>query len=607
MTTSLHLFKSRLTILFHDIIMIPLAWGLAYLLRFNLSLEGIRPDQLRNAFFVLPILILFQVFFYWRFKLYRGIWRFASLPDLVRIIKAALVGAFVTALFLFFITRLDGIPRSIFPLYVILLVALLGGNRMVYRLFKDRVRYSLDEEAKRVLIIGAGQAGEGLARDMLRNYRIYFPVGFVDDDQAKMFKTIQGIRVIGSTDQVKNITDEQQIDLIMIALPSANNAEMMRIVDLCREAKVPFQTLPGLRDFTNGRVAISSLRNVALEDLLGREEINIDLNAIAKEIENRVVFVSGGGGSIGSELCRQIARFNPSELVIVDKTELNLHLLMEEMREQFPALQIKGYLADVTDRCMIEKIVQAHRPWVVFHAAAYKHVPLLEDQAYAAVKNNLLGTKVVAEEAIRANVDKFILISSDKAVNPTNVMGATKRAAELLCQQYNNSQATKFIIVRFGNVLGSSGSVVPLFKKQIEKGGPITVTHPDITRFFMTIPEAVRLILQSTTLGEGGELFVLDMGKLIKIQHLAEQMITLSGKILDQDIKIIHTGLRPGEKLFEELFYADEENVKTSHKKIFLAKGFQSVEGDPLEKIFEALNSFDHEAIQTHLNSFIKL
>lgn len=597
MVQFLNQLKSRLTIFTHDALMIFIAWWLAYFFRFNLTLSDIHGDQWAMALYVLPLVFFIQVFFYWQFKLYRGVWRFASLPDLVRIIKAVLMTALTTNICLFFIARLNHIPRSIFPLYAILLVGLLGGNRMIYRLLKDGRRKKRRHNATRVLVLGAGLAGEGLVRDMLRHYAQYVPVAFVDDDPKKLYKDIQGVRVIGHIDKLSALVKTHRIDLLMIAIPSATSAQMRNIMEFCRAAKVSFQTLPGLSDFTDGRVSIGKLREVSLEDLLGREEINIDLKAIAREIKGKVILVTGGGGSIGTELCHHIARFHPESLVVIEKTELNLHELRQSLEQAFPSLVFKGYLTDICDRLMVEKIMRLHQPMIVFHAAAYKHVPLLEDQAYAAFKNNVFGTRVMAEESIVAHVDKFILISSDKAVNPANVMGATKRAAELLCHSLNHPVATKFITVRFGNVLGSSGSVVPRFKKQLERGDSLTVTHPEITRFFMTIPEAVQLILQASTQGKGGELFVLDMGEPIKIQQLAEQMIALAGKELGRDVDIIHTGLRPGEKLYEELFYDNEERIKTTHQKICLASNAAVLDTRYLTRIFQAYDAFDHESI----------
>jgi FlaA1/EpsC-like NDP-sugar epimerase len=551
----------------HDIVMIFVAWVLAYFLRFNLGM--IPQIYLLEALQVLPILIVVQVSFYYIFSLYRGVWRYASIPDLMQILKAVVSGCVVTVLILFLFSRIQYVPRSIFPLYGILLMALLGGSRLFYRYVKDHGHLTL--VGKRVLIIGAGQAGEGVVRDLLRNRKHYYPVAFVDDAPYRLRKKIHGIAVVGKCEDIGNVVKKYSIDMIVIAIPSAKAEDMRRIVQYCQDSDVPFQTLPGLADLTDGRVTVQSLREVALEDLLGREQVQLDWKGIKEDIVNKSILVTGGGGSIGSELCRQIANLDPLKLVIIDNSEFNLYSVELELRESFPDLKLEVYLVDVTDKRMVARVFDSCKPEIVFHAAAYKHVPLLEKQVDVAVKNNVLGTNIMAQTAIKNGTEKFILISSDKAVNPTNVMGATKRAAEIVCQNLSNQAQTKFITVRFGNVLGSVGSVVPLFKKQLEKGGPITVTHPNITRYFMTIPEAVSLILQAHSLGEGGELFVLDMGKQIKVQELAEQMIRLAGKEPGVDINIEHVGLRPGEKLYEELFYEHEKQQATAHKKIFRA------------------------------------
>jgi len=492
------------------------------------------------------------------------------MPDLVRIVKAVVAGALLSVLILFLYTRMQDIPRSIFPLYIILLVVLLGGSRFIYRWLKD---YGQFRKGERVLIVGAGQAGEGIARDLLRNVeKKYHPVAFVDDNLVKGGKEIHGIRVIGKCKDIPTIVQRLGIDLIIIAMPSVNSATMRAIVELCEEAAVPFRTLPGINDLASGSVKIESLREVSLEDLLGRDPVSLDWQTINQSIENHSILVSGGGGSIGSELCRQIARLAPRKLVVIERNEFNLYSLRLELNQLFPDIDFIGHLADIADRVAIKRILQSHSFDMVFHAAAYKHVPMLENQLRVAAYNNIIGTLVMVEESVAASVKKFVLISTDKAVNPTNVMGASKRAAEILCQNYNAHANTQFITVRFGNVLGSAGSVVPLFRKQIEQGGPVTVTHPEITRFFMTIPEATQLILQATTLGKGGEIFVLDMGEPIKIRYLAEQMIILSGLIPDKDIEIKYTGLRPGEKLFEELFHENEHLINTSHQKIMRAR-----------------------------------
>lgn len=581
----------------HDVCMIPLAWLGAYWFRFNLG--EIPESHLDTALRILPLLLLMQIIAYLVFGLYRGVWRFASLPDLLRIIKAVSLGFFLIALVLFIDPSIPRIPRSILPLYGLLLVILLGGPRFFYRLSK----YGREKEGLRVLIVGAGQAGESIARDLNRQEgkQKYQPICFVDDRKSKNGQEIQGVRVVGKTKDIPALTKRHAIEMIIIAMPSANSKEMRRIVTYCENSKVPFRTLPGLNDLTRGSVKIEALREVSLADLLGRDPVSLDWENIHRAIDNRTVLVSGGGGSIGAEVCRQIAQLAPKKLIVVEQNEFNLYTLNLEFNQKFPDIDFTGYLVDICDQNGIRRIMQENHIDIIFHAAAYKHVPMLEQQIRSAIKNNILGTKILADEAIAAGVEKFILISTDKAVNPTNIMGATKRGAEIFCQNQREGLLTKFITVRFGNVLGSAGSVVPLFKQQIKAGGPVTVTHPDITRFFMTIPEATQLILQATAMGNGGEIFVLDMGEPIKISYLAEQLILLSGLASGKDIDIVYTGLRPGEKLHEELFHTSENLIKTTHEKILKAN-YREKNWHELEKIsntiFQMCESGDEAALK---------
>lgn len=604
--TSSNKWKNRLSAIFHDVLVIPAAWLVAYWLRFNLS--DIPQPVLEQATKALLCLIPVQIMAYWFFGLYRGIWRFASLPDLMRIIKAVIVGCSLSALSLFFYSRMTWVPRSIWPLYAIVLTIFLGGSRLFYRWFTNQI-YS-PSEAQRVLIIGAGQAGESLVRDLLRNKALkYKPVAFVDDNTGRQGREIHGIRVIGKLIDIPKIIKRLHVNLCIIALPSASSAEMRNVVGLCEESDVPFRTLPGLKDLADGRVSINALREVSIEDLLGREPVSLDWQGISQTLEKKIVLVSGGAGSIGSELCRQIARLNPAQLIVFENSEYNLYSLELELRPKFPQLTFVFRLGDVNDRKAVQQVMSEFQPEIIFHAAAYKHVPLLQYQARVAIRNNVLGTRILAEEAVAHDVKKFVLISTDKAVNPTNIMGATKRAAEIFCQNFNTqAKTTRFITVRFGNVLDSAGSVVPLFRKQIAAGGPVTVTHPEITRFFMTIPEAAQLILQATTIGKGGEIFVLDMGEPIKIRYLAEQMIKLAGRSLGEDIQIKYTGLRPGEKLYEELFYESEQLVNTDYKKIFQAQ-YRSRDWDELTQILKdmiaACAVYDEENLTNLLKQMV--
>ena len=583
----IHRLRSRLAVLVHDLALIPVAWFGAYWLRFNL--DAIPEPFLAEAVRWLPLVLISQGAMFWYFGLYRGVWRFASLPDLARIVQAVAVGVAITATVLFLFTRLEGIPRSVFILDGIILILLLGGPRFLYRWLKDRHLYS--SSGRRTLIVGAGQAGEMLARDLLRDRaHAWQPVAFVDDHPRKQDKDIHGIPVAGTCDDIVPVVSDLQVELILIALPSANAREIRRIVETCESTGVPFRTLPPMKELVSGQVGIKELRDVKIDDLLGRETVALDWESITRGIQGRTVLVSGGGGSIGSELCRQAGRLGPRRLVIVDHSEFNLYAIDMELRRTHPELELVCMLGDIADEVLVDNTLHEHRPEVIFHAAAYKHVPMLEDQVRAAVLNNVLGTRTLATLADRHGCDAFVMISTDKAVNPGNTMGATKRVAEIFCQNLDARSTTRFITVRFGNVLGSAGSVIPLFQKQIAVGGPVTVTHPEITRYFMTIPEAAQLILQAGVIGQGGEIFVLDMGEPVKIAYLAEQLILLSGKKPGENIEIVYTGLRPGEKLYEELFHDAEQLVDTVHPKILLAQS-RRVDDALLESAFAELEA----------------
>ena len=565
--------------------MIPVAWIGAYWLRFNL--ESIPAGHFHAALQCLAIVTIIQAAAFHYYGLYRGVWRFASVPDLIRIGKAVLVGMAFSAVAIFLVTRMEGVPRSVFPLYGLLLMTLLGSSRMLVRWSKDRRIYH--GEASRVLIVGAGKAGEMLVRDLLRSRdECYELVGFVDDNRMKQGREIHGIRVLGSTEEIIDFVERLDIDLIVLALPSASSSSMRRVVALCEKTGAPFRTLPPLDRLMSGQVTMNSLREVSIDDLLGREPITLDWQAIELGLKGKRVLVTGAGGSIGSELCRQIASLNPSGLILLDSSEFNLYSIEMEIQQCFPYLKTTRCLNDVVDQAAIKRVFDCYRPQLVFHAAAYKHVPLLENQIREAVRNNILGTRTVARLADLSGCESFVMISTDKAVNPANVMGTTKRAAEIFCQNLNKRSNTRFVTVRFGNVLDSAGSVVPLFRKQIEDGGPVTITHREITRYFMTIQESCQLILQASMMGKGSEIFVLDMGEPIKIAYLADQMIRLSGKVPGEDIEMVYTGLRPGEKLFEELFHEKEALQSTGHQKILLAR-YRKYSWDRLNNLLDQM------------------
>jgi len=583
----------KLPVILFDIIAIPIAWYTAYWLRYNMHPF---PKSLTSshAYVALSLLIVIQINCYYYFKTYRGLWRFSSLNDVIRIVKAVLIAVILVIPVFYLSSILQHIPRSVFPLYCIILITLLCGGRLLMRLHWDKLaRGNEITETKKVLIVGAGLAGEGLVRDLKRS-NLYIPIGFVDDNISKRGLEVHGVPVLGTIRQIPEFVNQYSVDLIFIAIPSAGSAAMRRIVTHCESSKATFRTLPSLSALVSGRVEVNALRPVNIEDLLGRDQINLQWDKLTAGIARKRVLVTGGGGSIGSELCRQIMLLNPQSLVIVENSEFNLYQIEQELHEKFPTIPLQLKLLSVTDEVAIDHLFANFLPEIVFHTAAYKHVPLLQDQVRASVINNVLGTQIVAKASVSFGVEKFILISSDKAVNPTNIMGTTKRVAEIYCQNLNSQVETQFITVRFGNVLGSAGSVVPLFQKQLQNGGPITVTHPDMQRYFMTIPEACQLILQAMVNGKGGEIFVLDMGEPIKIKYLAEQMIRLAGKEPGKDIKIEYTGLRPGEKLYEELFHESEQLAPTEHEKLFRAK-FREMDWHELTQTMRMFNTACNE------------
>ena len=598
--------RSRFTAYIHDSIMIVVAWLGAFWLRFNFA--PIPEWFLLNAIQVVPVLVVVQGAVFWYLGLYRGVWRFASMPDLIRIVQSVVVGVSLSAVAVFMLTRMEGIPRTVFPLYALLLVILLGGPRLLYRWLKER-RLATVSDTK-VLIVGAGRAGEMLIRELLRDRSYgYHPVAFVDDDPTKRGWDIHGVRVVHGCEHIPELTASYAVELILLAIPSATSKQMRRIVALCEKAGVAFRTLPRIQDLVAGRSALRELREVSIEDLLGREPVSLDWASINRGMKGRVILVSGGGGSIGAELCRQIAQLQPSSLEVIDNSEYNLYEIDMELRKRFPGLSIGTRLADVCDADALDHIVREIRPTIVFHAAAYKHVPMLEYQVREAVRNNVLGTQNMATAAATHGVECFVLISTDKAVNPTSVMGASKRVAEIFCQNMHwRFPDTRFVTVRFGNVLDSAGSVVPLFRRQIEQGGPVTVTDPEVKRYFMTIPEACQLILEAGAVGKGGEVFVLDMGDPIKIGYLAEQMIVLAGKTPGEDIEIQYTGLRPGEKLFEELFHGQENLSATGRDKLLLAH-YRPVDWGMLSEAVSSLShacaSYDEDRLHELLRSLV--
>jgi FlaA1/EpsC-like NDP-sugar epimerase len=595
----------RLAVVTHDLVMVWLAWTVVTLLRWSFEPD---PPALGVVGPEACLVLLAQGLVFWWTGLYKGLWRFASLPDLWNIIRAAILGALAVALVLFLYNRLATVPRTVLVVYPFVLAALLGAPRMAYRYWKDsRLDFIAHAPSERMLVLGAGKAGEALVRDLLRENR-YAPMGFLDDDPQLRGARVHGIPVLGTLDQLPQRARETAAEILVIAMPSASNSQMQRVVDLCEACGVPFRTVPRLEDVVAGRSSFNELKEVAIEDLLGRAPVHLDWTAIRTGLSGKRVLVTGGGGSIGAELCRQVARLGVESLAVLELSEYNLYRIEQELRREFPDLLFGAHLGDCGDAATCERVFGAARAQVVFHAAAYKQVPLLQGQVREAFRNNVLGTASIATAADRHGAESFVLISTDKAVNPTSVMGACKRVAELFCQNFASQSKTRFITVRFGNVLDSAGSVVPLFREQIRAGGPVTVTHPEITRYFMTIPEACQLILQAAALGSGGEIFALDMGDPVRIRYLAEQMIRLAGKQADRDIPIVYTGLRPGEKLFEELFHPLEHYEETAHAKIFLAQPRSMawpVLSNQLRQASAAVRDYDEETLRRILEQML--
>ncbi|KPD15470.1 multidrug MFS transporter [Burkholderia sp. ST111] len=553
-----------------DLFAVSAAWLTAYVIRFNGSIPvDFMNGSLHSLFWVLPVYgMMFRIF-----GLYRGMWVFASLPDLMRISKSVIAGALVTMVVSVMVQPVPIVPRSVLVVSPLLLFLVMGGSRALYRATKEFYLYGgLVGQGKPVVVLGAGSAGASLARELSRSseWRL---VGLLDDDVAKHGREIYGYKVLGSISELPRLAESLKTEYAIIAIPSASVEAQRRVATLCVRAGVRAMVLPALTTLTQGQAFLSRVRQIDLEDLLGRDPVKIDTPHVEALLHNRVVMVTGAGGSIGSELCRQILRFEPAQLIAFDLSEYAMYKLTEELRDRFPGLPVVPVIGDAKDSLLLDEVLSRHAPHILFHAAAYKHVPLMEEQnAWQAVRNNVLGTYRVARAAIRHDVKHFVLISTDKAVNPTNVMGASKRLAEMACQALQQtSTRTQFETVRFGNVLGSAGSVIPKFQQQIAKGGPVTVTHPEITRFFMTIPEASQLVLQASSMGRGGEIFILDMGEPVKIVDLARDLIRLYG-FSEEHIRIVFTGLRPGEKLYEELLADDETTTRTPHPKLRIAQ-----------------------------------
>ena len=555
-----------------DIISAIIAALVSIYLRFDGNL--IPQNYLSMLVGQLPFFVMITIVSFFLFKLYSRVWRYAGSSELLAIVGANFAGAICWFIFSVLVEAV--LPRSIYILTALVLTFFVGGTRLslrVYSYLTSKPQYiQRTQKLNKVLVIGAGDAGAMLAREIERYHSGKRKIiGFIDDDRDKQGKTMFGIRVLGSRYDIEQVVADTDANEIIIAMPSVKGKEIKEIIDVCKNTNCKLTILPGVYEIIEGTVSVNQLRPVEVEDLLGRDPVKLDTKNVSAYITGKVVLITGAGGSIGSEICRQVAKMQPKKMLLLGKGENSIYEISQELSIEYPQIRKVPIIADVRDEERINGIMDYFHPHVVFHAAAHKHVPLMEYQPMEAVRNNVLGTKVVAEAASKNGVETFVMISTDKAVNPTSVMGCTKRVAEMFVQSMNSISETRFAAVRFGNVLGSRGSVIPLFKKQIAKGGPVTVTHPDMKRYFMTIPEASQLVLQAGAMAEGGEVFVLDMGEPVKIYDLARDMITLSGMIPEVDIEIKFTGLRPGEKLFEELLSAEDGTEATQHKKIFTA------------------------------------
>lgn len=569
---------------------------LAFLVRYDFRLEAF-PMQ---AFWrMLPAVLLIKVVVFWYYGLFRGWWRYVSMADLIAITKANALSSVLVVMYAVFAFRLESIARTVLFLDGLFCFLLVAGIRFSIRVFRERSPRLREGRSRktRLLIVGAGNAGQMIVRELQMNRKLqYHAIGFVDDDTRKLKNRFLGLQVLGTCADIPGLCRKHRIEEVVIAIPSAGGKQIKAIVERCQRANVAYKTLPSVGGLLDGSVSIEQIKDVSLDDLLGRDPVRLDTQKISAYLRGKRVLITGAGGSIGSELCRQVARFSPEKLVLFENGETPLFSIEQELRDKYPKLRIYPIIGDIRYRARVEAIFDEFLPEVVFHAAAYKHVPMMEFNPAEAVNNNVRGTQVVAQAAHMFKAEHFVMVSTDKAVNPTNIMGTTKRAAEKLVQALARRSSTRFVTVRFGNVLGSNGSVIPTFQEQIRNGGPITVTHKNITRYFMTIPEAAQLVLQAGSMGEGGEIYLLDMGEPVKILHLAEELIRLSGKEPYEDIDITFTGLRPGEKLYEELLL-DGEGVKpTTHEKICVARSVQEDETTlqgQLDELFDSARKLD--------------
>lgn len=584
----MQLFVRRTFLIITDIIIINMAVFMSLIMRFDISIAQI-PEQYKEAFFrcALPYTLIVLVIF-WAFKLYHSLWQYASIAEVYKIIEACIVSELVHVGLSFFMEW--NLPRACYVLSLVFLIVAMCGSRFMYRMIRTALEsYRNVLNQTKIMIIGAGNATDVILREIessryLENSKV---IGIIDDDPKKIGRFIRGVKIVGDRNYIREFARYRDIDEIIFAIPSASNKEKREILSICKETHCRLKIIPGVYEMVGNSFNIKNIRDVNVEDLLGRDPVNVDLDKIMGYVKGKTVMVTGGGGSIGSELCRQLVRHNPKMLIIFDIYENSAYDIEQELKISNPEATIVTLIGSVRNLTRLEAIFDKYRPDIVYHAAAHKHVPLMENSPNEAVKNNVVGTWNVVRMADKYNVGRFVMISTDKAVNPTNIMGATKRICEMIIQMYNEHSKTEFVAVRFGNVLGSNGSVIPLFKKQIESGGPVTVTDPNIIRYFMTIPEAVSLVLEAGAYAKGGEIFILDMGEPVKIDDLAKNLIRLSGYTLGVDMDIKYTGLRPGEKLYEELLMAEEGLQDTQNKLIHIGKPIEFDKDNFIEKLRE--------------------
>ncbi len=595
----------RAGLIVYDVLAVTVSSAVGLLLRFDLSYDELLHTVggyawQENLWRFLPVNIIITIVIFYLFHLYSSLWTYAGIPEMTATVSACLITGVCQAVGMMLL-RLH-MPRSYYFLYTVVLTILVLISRFAYRLFRTFVQ-KRTEKAKsiNVMVIGAGEAGNSLIREMNSSRFIQKSVMCViDDDHTKVGNYIQGVKVTGGREDIIENAARYDIDEIIIAMPSASGKNLKDILDICKETKCELKTLPGIYQLVNGEVNVSQLRKVEVEDLLGREPIEVDIDSILESLSGKTVLVTGGGGSIGSELCRQIAKHDPKMLIIFEIYENNAYDIQQELADKFPDLSLKVLIGSVRNTQRVKDVFSTYRPDIVYHAAAHKHVPLMEISPNEAIKNNVMGTWKLAQAAVDSGVSKFVMISTDKAVNPTNIMGATKRICEMIVQSYNHRGDTVFVAVRFGNVLGSNGSVIPLFRKQIASGGPVTVTDPRIIRYFMTIPEAVSLVLQAGAYAKGGEIFVLDMGEPVKILDLAKNLIRLSGYVPGEDIEIKFTGLRPGEKLYEEMLMKEEGTKETPNKLIHIGRPIEFDEDEFYRKLRELDIASRSERLDVH-------